>query len=72
MTGKTAKTQGYCDRMRGQHLNPFAFDLQPQEFLFTSVWHRKFRSVIGMPRLEVAMLLWVVDEELTHLRTWRI
>ena len=32
MTGKTAKTQGYCDRMRGQHLNPFAFDLQPQEF----------------------------------------
>ena len=47
-------------------------DLQPQEFLFTSVWHRKFRSVIGMPRLEVAMLLWVVDEELTHLRTWRI
>ena len=47
-------------------------DLQPQEFLFTSVWRRKFRSVIGMPRLEVAMLLWVVEEELTNLRTWRI
>jgi len=47
-------------------------DLQPQEFLFTSVWCRKCRSVIGMPRLQVAMLLWVSEEKLTHLTTWRI
>ena len=32
MKDKTARTQGYCDRMRGQHLNPFPFDSQPQEF----------------------------------------
>ena len=47
-------------------------DLQPQEFLFTSVWYRKCRSVIGMPRLQVAMLLWISEEELTNLTTWRI
>ena len=47
-------------------------DLQPQEFLFTSVWFRKYRSVIGMPRLWVAMLLWMAEEETTHLTTWRI
>jgi hypothetical protein len=47
-------------------------DLQPQEFLLTSVWCKKRRSAIGMPRLEVALLLWIVDEELTHLRTWRL
>ena len=47
-------------------------DLQPQEFVLTSVWCRNARSVIGLPRLEVAMLLWVVEEELTNLTTWRI
>ena len=47
-------------------------DLQPQEFLLTSVWYRKTRSVIGLPRLEVVMLLWVVEEDLTSLKTWRL
>jgi hypothetical protein len=47
-------------------------DLQPQEFLFTSVWFKKCRSALGMPRVEIAMLLWTADEELTHLRTWRL
>jgi hypothetical protein len=47
-------------------------DLQPQEFVLTSVWRRKFRSVIGLPRVEVAMLLWMSEEESTTLTTWRI
>lgn len=47
-------------------------DLQPQEFLFTSVWYRKCLSVMRMPRVELAMLLWISEEELTNLTTWRI
>jgi len=47
-------------------------DLQPQEFVLTSVWCRSARSMIGLPRLEVAMLLWVVEEEMTNVTTWRI
>jgi hypothetical protein len=47
-------------------------DLQPQEFMLTSVWCRKTRSVIGLPGLEVVMLMWVVEEDLTTLRTWRL
>lgn len=29
----TARAQGYCDQMRGQHLNPFRSDLQHEDFL---------------------------------------
>ncbi len=47
-------------------------DLQPQEFMLTSVWCRKTRSVIGLPRFEIAMLLWEVNEDLTNLKTWRL
>jgi hypothetical protein len=47
-------------------------DLQPQEFVLTSVWCRNTRSVIGLPRVEVAMLLWVVEEEVTNVTRWRI
>jgi hypothetical protein len=47
-------------------------DLQPQEFLFTSVWYRKYRSTMRMPHLELAMLLWISEEQLTNLTTWRI
>ena len=47
-------------------------DLQPQEFLFTSVWYGKYRSAMRVPRLELAMLLWISEEELTYLTTWQI
>ena len=47
-------------------------DLQPQEFILTSVWCKKVRSAIGMPRLEVAMLLWMAEENLTSLKIWSL
>jgi hypothetical protein len=47
-------------------------DLQPQEHMLTSVWYRNAGSIIGMRRLEVVMLLWEVEDDLTHLTLWRL
>ncbi len=47
-------------------------DLQPQEHVFISVWRRQARTLIGLPRVEVAMLLWMTGEESTNLTLWRL
>lgn len=54
MQDKTAKTQGYCDRMRGQHLNPFPSDAQPQEFRDWIVGYNNARDFEEMFCDEVA------------------
>jgi hypothetical protein len=54
MQDQTAKTQGYCDRMRDQHLNPFNFDEQPQEFRDWIVGYNNARDFEEMFAYELA------------------
>ena len=47
-------------------------DLQPQEHLLTSVWCRNTRSMFGLNRFEVVMVLWAVEDDLTSMTMWRL
>jgi hypothetical protein len=59
-------------RARGLQL----IDVQPQETVFTTVWYRQNRSLLGRMKLEVAaMLVWEFgghEGDSTTMRIWHI